>query len=741
MRKHRTFALLFALVYGLTFILFWGQPPWLDALRNYAFDVYQRFDTPPYEVTSPVRIVSIDERSLKSLGQWPWPRSRLADMVDKLQGLGAAAVAFDVIFAEADRVSLESVLDELPDGALATELRRSLANTPSNDARFAGSIAAAPVVLGVTASMDKAQASTWPTKAGIVTAGDPSEDFLPRFASMVLPIPVLRDAARGLGATNWLPDRDQIVRRVPLLVRYNDSVVPSLALEALRIAQGASSYVLRGSNASGTSAFGRRTGLNAVKVGDVEVATGADGSIRPRYTHSSNERYISAADLLAGTVSAEQISGRVILVGTPALGLGDVRSTPLDPVVPGVEIQAEVVEQLLSGQLLSRPDWALGLEMLTTLLFLTLLATTLTRLAPALAALLTLAAMTAIAVGSWSAFSRYSLLIDPTFPCVVIGAAYLFGASLLWEQGLQAERQVRRAFGKYVSPVVVARIAANPRMLDLSGETRDLTILFSDVRSFSTISEGLTARQVAHFLNLYLTPMTDAILLHDGTIDKYIGDAIVAFWNAPLDVPDHTRRAVEAALAMRVALERFNAAQDELGQDLEGVVRGVRIGIGLNFGACSVGNMGSVLRFDYSALGDPMNVAARLEALTKVYGVDLLATDSVVDRTPGFAWLEVDAVKVKGRSATTRLFALFGDEDHAVSDPFRGHAAQHDDMLMAGRAGQFRDAERAARALSERAEPKWSALYVAFASHYAERWTGLEQVTELPETNLAPPSG
>ena len=739
MKNHRAFILLFLLLFGVTFLLATRPPGWLDSVRNYAFDEFQRLDTPPYDPASPVRIVAIDEPSLKALGQWPWPRTRLAEMVDRLKQLGAAAIAFDVIFAEPDRTSLENVLDTLPDATLAGELRARIKGQDSNDVRFARALAEAPVALGLAAIQQGASAP-YPSKAGMVIAGDAPDDFLPIFGSLVLPLPVLRDAAAGLGVTNWLPDRDQVVRRVPLIIRAGDATVPSLALEALRLAQGASSYILRGSNASGTSAFGRSTGLNAIKVGDIEVATGDDGSIRPRYTHTSGQRYISAADLLAGQVTPDAVNGRVIFIGTPVVGLGDTRATPLDSVVPGVEIQAEVLEQMISGQLLSRPDWAAGLETAATFLFLTLLAFTLPRLPPALAAVLTVGAMVALLSGSYLAFDRYSLLIDPAVPCLMIGCSYLAGASLLWEEGLQAERRVRRAFGKYVTPAVVARIAHNPKLLVLNGETRELTMLFCDVRGFSTISEGLTAREVSQFLNDYLTPMTDVILHHDGTIDKYIGDAIVAFWNAPLDVADHPRRAVEAALGMRAALREYNAGRAEMHSE-NNPVTNIRIGIGLNVGQCSVGNMGSLQRFDYSALGDPMNVAARLEALTKTYDVDLLATDAVYDRVPDFAWLELEAVRVKGRSATTRLFALFGDAATAATPAFQAQAAIHAEMLAAAEARQFREAARKAREIAFQAAPDWAPLYENLATRYATALTDTEDAVELPEINLAPPAG
>lgn len=304
-------------------------------------------------------------------------------------------------------------------------------------------------------------------------------------------------------------------------------------------------------------------------------------------------------------------------------------------------------------------------------------------------------------------------------PCGAIIVAYLGSASILWQTERRAKRLVRAAFGKFVAPAVVDKIAENPKLLKLSGETRELTILFSDLRSFSSISESLQAHEVARFLNSYLTPMTDVILAHEGTIDKYIGDAIVAFWNAPLDVPDHTRRAVTASLVMRDALAAYNVRQAALAPSDPKAVQNVRMGIGLNVGDCSVGNMGSVQRFDYSALGDPVNVAARLELLTKSYGVDVLASPAVHDRTSGFAWLEVDEVRVKGRVARTKLFTLAGDELFATTAEFAEWKASHAAMLGAHRSGRSMEARGAALRLAGTCGPRWQPLYQALAGLYA----------------------
>ena len=534
------------------------QPRLLDDLRNFVFDSFQRAAPRPYDPQAPVKIVGIDEASLKSFGQWPWPRTRLAELTDRLTSMGASAIAFDFIFAEPDRTSLENMLAIAPNESLRRDLSRTLAKTPSNDQIFARSIAASPVILGLTLSTSGALKGPEP-KAGFVIAGDDPAPFLPHFPAIVAPLPLLAQPARGLGATNWLPDRDQVVRRALLFGTGPFGLTPSLAMEALRVAQGETTYVLRSSNASGETAFGRATGVNAVKVGAFEIATGPNGEVRPRYTAASPERMISAADVLQGRADKNDIEGRIVFVGAKAAGLGDIRATPLEPAVSGVDIHAQIVESLVSGGLLSRPDWAFGLEFISASLFFIGVGATLLHASPLTSAVIAAALIALLFGASFFLFEKRGLLLDPGFPSAAIVISYLVGASTLWRFEQAAKRHVHEAFGKFVAPAVVDRLAENPDRLVLGGETRELTVLFCDLRDFSGLSEGMSAPELTHFMNDYLTPMTDAILEREGTIDKYMGDAILAFWNAPLDVEAHSRRAVEAALAMRGELAVFNA--------------------------------------------------------------------------------------------------------------------------------------------------------------------------------------
>jgi adenylate cyclase len=550
-------------------------------------------------------------------------------------------------------------------------------------------------------------------------AGDDPTPFLVSFPAVVAPIGILADAARGLGATNWLPDHDQIVRRVPLFVAGPSGPTPSLALEALRLAQGETTYVIRSSNASGQSAFGQQTGLNAIAVGSMEIATGANADVRPRYSHSNAARVISVVKLLQGRVERSEIEGRIIFVGTLAAGLGDVRATPLDASTPGVEIHAQLIESLISGHLLSRPDWAAGAEFVVALLLFAIIMILGITVPPMATAMFVLAAIGALFFGSFILFERYGLLLDALYPSAALVCAYTVGGITLWQFERMAKRQVHQAFGKFVSPLVVDRLVEHPERLVLGGETRELTVLFSDLRNFSTLSEGMSAHELTQFMNDYLTPMTDAILDSEGTVDKYIGDAVMAFWNAPLDIPGHPYKAISAALAMRAALAEFNEKRAAKAREAGAPRRAAVMGIGVNVGPCSVGNMGSTRRFDYSILGDTVNLASRLEGVSKIFDVDIIASASVREAAKNCAWLDLGEVVVVGRSAPTAVFTIAGDDAFARTAEFTEWKTSHDEMHANYLGKRFAEAAAVAARLEALVAPRWRGLYMRLGARYA----------------------
>ena len=548
-------------------------------------------------------------------------------------------------------------------------------------------------------------------KAGFVTAGDDATKFLTPSPGALAPLSQLAQHAAGVGFLNWRPDTDRVVRRVPLILNVDGALHPSLAMEALRVAQGASTYIVKSSNASGETAFGEVYGVLAIRNGDLTIDTDPAGDIRVYFARPDPRRSIPAWKVLEPGADLSGLRGAIVFVGASAATLSDIVATPLTPVMPGVEAHAQIVEQLLSGQTLRRPDWAPSAEWIATAFICAALVATTWMLAPYLAALVFAAVVGAILAVSWFAFSRHGVLIEPTYPAFSAAAVYFTGVSTLYAVKRHQEREIRSAFGRFVSPAVVARLAEMPGALELGGLQRELTLLFCDIRSFTTISEGFNASELTHFLNEYLTPMTDAILDREGTIDKYMGDAIMAFWNAPLDDPEHAAHAVESALTMRETLAALNERWRSRAEAEERPFKPVRFGIGLNSGECCVGNLGSLRRFDYSAIGDEVNVASRLEGACKIFEVDIIGSETVRSEASDFAWLEIDSVLVKGKTRPVGLYALAGDAALARGDEFAELGRLHAAMLAAYRNRDFAAAISMAKEAAARAPAAVRGLY------------------------------
>jgi adenylate cyclase len=688
------------------------DPFFARGLRLLEFDWYQRLHHQSYDPETPVRIVDIDETSLAKIGQWPWPRTVMRDLLLRLTGEGAAAVGFDVLFAEPDRLSIEQVAKRLP-ATQASLLMQHAAEERTNDQAFADALAQTPNVLGI--NLTNGSTASPPHKAGFVIAGDDPGRSIPSFSGASGNLPILESAAKGIGAINWLPDRDQIVRRVPLLYRVGTEFVPSLAAEVLRVAQGVSTYVLKAANASGETAFGHNTGLNHLKIGDIEIPTDADGGLFISFRPSNPAAYIPVWKVLAGEVSQDEVAGRIVLVGTSAPGLLDLRATPLNSAMAGVEVHAQVIEHILAGRSLVRPDYGLALEESIMIVLGLLLATILPRVTATWAATSGLLVIAAILLGGWLAFRYWGLLIDAAYPALALG--FITGALTFYVyRGVETQRTaIRSAFGHYLAPQVIEELIADPNKLELGGEIRELTLMFCDVRNFTSISEQLSAAELTHFVNELLTPLSEAILDHRGTVDKYMGDAIMAFWNAPLDDPTHADQACEAALEMAARLKALNQKWAQQATP-ERPFQEVKIGIGINTGECCVGNFGSSIRFDYSAMGDEVNVTSRLEGLSKVYGVTVVIGErALLETKQDFPVLELDIVMVVGRGRPTRIYTLLqllGDDPEQLARL----QEKHKEFLEAYRQQRWDEAERALAACREIGIARLETYYALFVS-------------------------
>jgi adenylate cyclase len=633
-------------------------------VQNLLFDGYQRWRPRIDAAPPPIRVVEIDDDSIAKFGRWPWPRARLGEMIEKITGAGAAVVALDILLYDP--------------------------GDPEDDAKLAKAMAGRPVVLGQFLT-NEGSATGLPDKAGFAYAGDDPKQFADGFRGVMTPLPALMQAAAGVGFLNWLPDNDRVVRRVPLVLTVDGKLTPSFAMEALRVAQGASTYTIKSSNASGEYGFGARTGMVAIQNGDAIIPSGPRGDFRIHFAGEAEDAHmrVPAWKLLEPSADLSAFAGAVVLIGVSAQLQYDIVATPLSPAAAGVEQHAEILSQVLANDHLTRPDWAKGAEFLYTVALSTTLAVALPFLSTLGGAFIGFVATTASLLGSLWAYRSQGVLFDPILPSLGSGVVFMSGVLALYGRKRGEEREIRSAFGRYVSPAVVARLAADPSVLQLGGEERRLTLMFSDLRGFTTISEGKSATELTRFLNEYLTPMTDVVLRQLGTVDKYIGDAIMAFWNAPLDDSLHAEHAVLASLGMRDALATLNGRWAREAHAAGRHYSPVKFGVGLNTGEVCVGNLGSLQRFDYSVIGDEVNIASRLESASKNFGVDIIASEATRAETPGYAWLEVDAVVFKNKTRPVGVYALMGDEEYAVSRDFTALAGAHDRMMALYRDREF----------------------------------------------------
>lgn len=695
------------------------DPPMVKSMRNMVFDHYnKKFPRKPGDQTV---IIDIDEESLQRYGQWPWPRSLMGDIPVILKEMGAKAVAFDMVFAEPDRTSPEVFARTLPDTEALAKARAALEQLPQNDEVFARKIEeAGNVVLGfVSSNQPTGRDPLKKAPVGILKKGTKIQAqryMKTAFQDFASPLEALADAAVGSGYFGAHPDSDGIIRHESLLVggvsneELTEDFYPLLALEAVRVALRAQSYRVEIDNL---------LGCYKMTVGKYEIPLDGDCGMYVYYAGHRPALYIPAWQLLEREIDPALVGGKVAFVGTSAIGLKDLRSTPLDNVLPGVEVHAEIAEQILNRQFLRRveaTEWGEKFLIGVIGLFVIFLAPFIgTATLAALAALLG----TAGYFGGLYMYQNYGELFDPLYPMVSIVFIFVVSASLTHLRMEREKREIRLAFGQYIAPAVLEELTADPSKLKLGGEVRELSVMFTDIRNFTTISESMDPGELIRMMNDFLTPMTSAVLDNRGTIDKYMGDAMMTFWNAPVDDPHHAVNACKAALEMVEALKPVN---DDLKLRAENAGRPfyeLKAGIGINSGRASVGNMGSKQRFAYSALGDTVNLASRIEGQTKGYGVSVMISESTREQAKDFAAIEIDLLTVKGRTEPERVFALLGAPEEAQGEDFKSFAESHARMLEAYRAMAWERAMEQAKALAE-ARPGLAALYGLYQSRIGE---------------------
>lgn len=640
----------------------WRLAP-LEALDRQVYDL--RLQATAADRPDPrVAVVDLDERALARHGRWPWGRDRLAQMVERLfVDQGAVLVGIDLLLSEPDRSSGLDTLDALARGPLNGDARlaaalQTLRPVLDHDARLADVLARHPVVLGLQLS-DDAGTRHGPLPPS-VQAPQPWPDSLPAWPGWGASLAAFQQAAAGAGHLNGVVDADGRTRRVPLVAVVGDpgaggSLQPAFALalvHELRGHRAGAGPVLRWDTAPGS---GGRV-LDALRLdglqGPLRLPVDATGAaLVPYRAATARPLRVSAADVLDGTLAPDVLRGRVVLVGSSAAGLMDRRATPIGDDLPGVEVHAQLLGGLMDGRLPQAPAYGPVLEATALVLVAVVLLLVLPRVLPWVALAVGLVLAGAVLAANASAWILAGLAVPVAAPLVAI--PLLAGVHLMLGYTAErlARRQLQRLFGHYVPPERVRQMARAPHLPTLESRSAELTVMFADLRGFTSIAEQLSPAELGALMNLYFSAMTDVIRAHGGTLDKYVGDAVMAFWGAPADDLEHAAHAVQAALAMQAELSRLNQRLSLQGGPV------LAMGIGLNTGTVAVGDFGSRHRRTYTVLGDAVNLAARLEALTPQYGVGILCSEAT-RRAAGdrLAWREVDRVAVRGRQASTVVY-------------------------------------------------------------------------------------
>ena len=645
-------------------LLLWlVEPLPMQSLRLAQFDQFQRWHPRPYTPAA-VRVVDIDEASLKAYGQWPWPRTRIAELVQRLHEAGAAVIAFDVLLAEPDRTSPRAMA-ELWHNPQASAL---LLGLPDHDARLAQALTGHSVVLGSSLSRSGAASLSAPPTAlpqpyRIISQGasDPAH-WLQGFDSAIWPLPVLAAQAGGIGALNFAADSDGVVRRMPLLLNLNGNMVPTLSAEALRVAQGARNYLLRSNQA----------GVQSLRIGALTIPTNAQAEIWLHYTADQPSRFVSAAQVLGRQLGAQPLAGDIVLVGSSAAGLMDLRFNPWGQLMPGVQTHALALEQILSGQHLQRPAWAKGAEALVLVLGALGVGLVALRASALRSALLFTGVLSALLGGAWYAFVAGQLLLDAANPALAIMLSFSLASGVHHRVSERERAWVRTAFSRYVSPNRVAHLMAHPEQLQVSGQRQVCSFVFTDLADFTTLLEGCDPAQLVSQMNDYLDAMLDIVFRHEGTLDRIMGDAVVVLFSAPVQQPDHCQRALDCALEMHAFAcgyaERLQAA---------GVAWG-HTRIGVHSGEVIVGNFGGKTLFDYRALGDPINTAARLESVNKHLGTRVCVSQAIVDACADVPVRCIGQLQLKGKHLPLQAYEPVAATDPATCAPLADYAAaQH----------------------------------------------------------------
>jgi adenylate cyclase len=647
-----------------------------------AFDWRMRATLVEQEIDPMVVIVDIDEKSLAAEGQWPWPRARIATLVRAIEAAGAQSIVFDVTFPEPERNPVDQVLqtaaerlDPATQQALATE-REAL----DGDLALASALseAAIPTILGFTFTFAQEEGKGALPESPVHYDGDIDNTGFLRMKAHVGNLPLLQESATGSGFFTVLPDFDGVVRRVPTVLRYGNSLYPSLELEAMRHALGADGIHVQ------SRLVGDKWDIEKVLIGapddpfHLEIPTDNMGRLIVPYRGRSPQfRYVSATDVLNGRIDPpDALQNSVVLIGPTAEGMKDLRSTPVQAAYPGVEIHANAIFALFTNAGFPvPPSGALGADLAVIVLgglLATVLFSRLTPLPMILVSFVLVGAVAGLNIWLWA---QKQLVLSMAVPVITLIAITFIHVNFRFLSEARSRRTLKDSFGQYVPATLVDQMYADPdKDFGFDGESREMSVLFSDIRGFTTLSETLDPQELKKFLNAWFTPVTESIFRHQGTIDKYVGDMVMAFWGAPMRDTEHRRNALDTAFDILALLPRMQQEFSARGWPH------IDVGIGINSGRMNVGDMGSTFRRSYTVLGDAVNLGSRLEGLTKYYGVKLIVGEVTAYGVTGFLFRHLDRVRVKGKAEPIDIFEAVCRESDA-DEALQRELAAHDEAF------------------------------------------------------------
>lgn len=670
--------------------------PFLQQLENWTYDTRLKF-TLPNTVDPRIVIVDIDEESLSSVGRWPWGRDKLATIVDNLfDEYQIKSLGFDIVFAEKDNSSGLQLFEQLAQNQLKDnedylntlgDIRKTL----EYDKIFARSLEQKDITMGYyfkTQLEEDSENSTGSLPNPLAKIDDKSGEKLPinKTTGFGGNLAVLQESAKTGGYfDNPYVSNDGVFRRVPLVQIHQGYIYPSLALSLANLSLGEPKVSLS-VQTSGNESDDDYYALESINMADINIPVDINAAVYVPYRgRAYSFPYVSATDILFKTADPAVLKDAIVLVGTSAPGLLDLRSTPVQNVYPGVEVHANIISGILDQSIKHKPAWTVGYEFILLLFIAGIMAFLLPALSPLFSFLFTLGLISATILFSFIAWENNYILpmASPLFLTLLLFILHMTYGFFIESRG---KRQLAGIFGQYIPPELVDEMSESPADFSLEGESREMTVLFSDVRGFTTLSEGLDPQELTQLMNALLTPMTRVIHKNRGTIDKYMGDAIMSFWGAPIHDNEHARHALYAALDM---MEELKIMQEDFKQ------RGwppVNIGIGLNTGEMNVGNMGSEFRMAYTVLGDTVNLGSRLEGLTKAYGVDIIVGELTKDQIPEFVFKELDLVRVKGKNKPVSIFTPIGHKND-ISKETQSELVRYKQALKAFRKQKWDNAE------------------------------------------------